>query len=217
MQGESRNTDPVIAVPTPDQTAEIARLREHIAAAEGKLALAMASVADRMQGWEPSMRDQLQHWKNPWVESSPSHVHSTQGTTLSRLEDGSFLASGKNPASDIYELQIPLEPGSWSGILLECFTDPSLPNQSLGRYPNGNFVLTRVEAELRAPSLADPIKANFQRVAADYSQAGWDIQATLGKIPGKGWAVDGPTRRETRRAMFLNNKWSKSRSRPCSW
>jgi hypothetical protein len=118
-----------------------------------------------------------------------------------------LLVSGENPTFDVYEIQAPLAPGPLTGILLECFTDPSLPQQSLGRYPNGNFVLTRIEAIVTPPANASAnppgITAKITEAKADYSQKDWDISNTIQGNTGRGWAVDGPTRKETCRAMFL--------------
>jgi hypothetical protein len=118
-----------------------------------------------------------------------------------------LLVSGENPTFDVYEIQAPLAAGPLTGILLECFTDPSLPQQSLGRYPNGNFVLTRIEAIVTPPANASAnspgITAKITEAKADYSQKDWDISNTVQGNTGRGWAVDGPTRKETCRAMFL--------------
>ena len=93
---------------------------------------------------------------------------------------------------------------SFSAILLECFPDPSLPNQSLGRFSNGNFVLSKIEAELSSPSLKVPLKISFNKAIADYSQKGWDIANVVSNDSSKGWAVDGPTRRDNTKAMFVS-------------
>jgi hypothetical protein len=60
-----------------------------------------------------------------------------------------------------------------------------------------------VEAVLSAPTLGKPVTLKFARAEADYSQNGWDIKNVLGGEAGKGWAVDGPTKKENRKAMFL--------------
>jgi hypothetical protein len=96
-------------------------------------------------------------------------------------------------------------------LLLDTLPDPSLPNQSLGRYPNGNFVLTDVDAEISAPGLAKPAEAMFTRAEATYEQKGYTVSGIVQDKPkrGKGaknkvgWAVDGPTRRDATKAMFV--------------
>src|SRR6185369_10958752 len=137
-----------------------------------------------------------------WNLLEPTRVASANGVTFAKQIDGSYLATGNNPQFDTYTITAPLPAGTFSAVLLECFPDPSLPNRSLGRYPNGNFVLTKVEAALTVPGDSKDIAVKFVRAEADYSQAGWHIDNVLGGDKGKGWAVDGPTKRDPRRALF---------------
>jgi mono/diheme cytochrome c family protein len=203
LQGESRNTDPVVNVPLAEQETAIATLEKDLAAAQAKAAEARKDLPKLITAWEPELRKQFLTQKPAWNGLSPASVKSTGGATLTRLDDGSYLASGTNPANDTYEIVAPLPAGPFSGLLLECFVDASLPVQSLGRNGNGNFVLTKVEATINAPNLKKPLTANFTKAVADYSQPDWDISYALGKTGGKGWAVDGPTKKENRKAMFL--------------
>jgi len=205
LQGESRNTEPVLAVPSADQLRQAETYEQQIRDAESELRGVEATLPELVAAWEPVFREQLASQKNPWNTFRPTAVSATSGATLTPQSDGSYLAGGANPTHDIYEIKAPLSPGLFSGLLLECFPDPSLPQQSVGRYPNGNFVLTRVEAEIHAPELASPIVARFTHAEANYSQKGWDIQATVQGNPSTGWAVDGPTRKEICRAMFLTD------------
>jgi Protein of unknown function (DUF1553)/Protein of unknown function (DUF1549) len=204
LQGESRNTDPTITVPTPEQETQLASLKEAVSNSENELQALVGTLPRLVAEWEPGFREQLKSTVKSWTVLEPESVASPNGTVLTRQTDGSYLASGPNPANDVYEIQAPLAAGTWSGLLLECFIDPSLPHGSLGRFPNGNFVLSRVEAQITAPSLPAPLVAKFTRAVADYSQSGWDIQNTIAQDSKKGWAVDGPTRIENRQAMFLN-------------
>lgn len=203
LQGDGKNTEPVIAVTPRSQQDEIARVTEELAAAKIRVADAEKQVTSLVAAWEPGFREQLKKNQSPWTLLDPSEVKSSGGAKFTKQPDGTYLASGPNASHDIYEITAAIQPGQFTGLLLECLPDESLPNKSLGRYPNGNFVLTRVEAEITAPSLKEPHKAKIAKVAADYSQQDWDIQHILGGNPSKGWAVDGPTKREPRRAMFI--------------
>ncbi len=204
LQGESRNTEPTIPVATSEQQKELMAFEQEIQNAEFGLSKQLEILPQLLSQWEPEFKKQIDASGAAWSILEPSQVISRSGASLTRQSDGSFLAGGENPGNDIYTIQSPLRPGLWSGFLLECFPDPSLPMQSLGRYPNGNFVLTRVEAEIAAPTLPTPNVVKFTYVEADYSQQGWDIQNTIGNDISKGWAVDGPTRKEICRAMFLS-------------
>ncbi len=203
LQGETRNTEPVQPVPTAAHTARLAELAGQLTQAEEEAARLAGQLPDLVRKWEPGFRKQLSDNPAAWVQLQPKSVKSLGGATLTRQPDATWLASGENPAHDTYEVSGPLMPGPFSGLLLETFPDPSLPMQSVGRFPNGNYVLSRVEAEITAPRLAEPVRVKFHKVAADYSQSGWEIGLVLSGDRSKGWAVDGPTRREPRKAMFL--------------
>ncbi len=203
LQGESRNTDPVVNVPLDGESAELAKLEQALADATAKAAEAKKELPKLIAAWEPKFKQQLAEQKPAWNGLSPTSVKSLGGATFTKKDDGSYLAGGTNPANDTYEIVAPIAAGAFTGLLLECFTDPSLPEQSLGRYPNGNFVLTKVEATIAAPGVKQPLTANFTKAVADYSQKDWDIKFVVDKNPAKGWAVDGPTKKENRKAMFL--------------
>eukprot|EP00456_Euglypha_rotunda_P042306 TRINITY_DN32_c1_g4_i1.p1 TRINITY_DN32_c1_g4~~TRINITY_DN32_c1_g4_i1.p1 ORF type:complete len:1053 (+),score=274.99 TRINITY_DN32_c1_g4_i1:413-3571(+) len=204
LQGDSKNTDPLISVPTEEQLSDLKRLEGQIERAE-KQALEIGRLVPAfIAAWEPDFKAKLAAGIGTvWQTLQPKQVTSEGGATLSRQNDGSYLAGGTNPQNDVYTIATEVSPGQFSGLLLECLPDPSLPMQSLGRYPNGNFVLSAIEAEISSPDLTSPLKARFSRAEATYSQAGWEIGLLLDDNPANGWAVDGPTRRDQTNAMFL--------------
>lgn len=204
LQGDSKNTDPLIVVPTDEQQAEIARLDEEIARAEKRVAESAKLLPQLIAAWEPGFKSRIaESGTTVWQQLAVKTVKSAGGAKMTRQPDGSYLVAGKNPQNDVYTVTAPVDAGSFSGLLLECFADPSLPNQSLGRFSNGNFVLSSIEAEISAPGLKEPLTAKFNRAEATYSQKGWEIGLVLDGAPSNGWAVDGPTRRDQTNAMFL--------------
>lgn len=206
LQGETRNTEPTISVPDPDSQAKVAAIEADILAAAKATAELLAKRPELRAAWEADVRKRLTSDAAEWKALVPKTAKATGRATLTVQPDGSYLAGGANPANVTYELVSPLAEEKFGGLLLEALTDPSLPAQSLGRAPNGNFVLTRVEAVLSAPTLDTVLPLTFTRAEADYSQNGWDIKNVLGGEGGKGWAVDGPTKKENRKAMFLLEK-----------
>jgi len=203
LQGETKNTDPLIAVPTDEQEAELTRLDGEIAVAEKRVADAIQLLPQFIAAWEPGFKAKLSEEGVVWKTLQPKDVTATGETKLTRQPDGSYLASGTNPPHDVYTITGPIAAGTFSGLLLECLPDPSLPQQSLGRFSNGNFVLSSVEAEITATDLPAPLHAKFNRAEAAYSQKGWEIELVLDGAANNGWAVDGPTRRDQTNAMFL--------------
>ena len=209
LDAEGSNSRPVQKIPTADHAKRLAELQKVISDAESKLTEQKSTSGDRQQAWEVYFAKQLSENAQTWSLLSPQEVKSLGGATLTEQSDHSWLASGKNPANDEYQIKAKVSSGTVSGILLEAFPDASLPNQSLGRYSNGNFVLSDVDFELTAPSLEKPIQAEIAKAVSDYDQPGWPVSAIVDGKPkrkgknGKGWAVDGPTKRENRKAMFL--------------
>ena len=205
------NSHPVLALPTPEQEAQIAKFEKSMKEAEAQVASANKELAAAQAAWEPKFRTEMQRGMNPWTPLQPKEVRSDGGATLTRQADGSYLASGITPPFDQYLTVAPIAEGSFSGLLLEVFPDASLPNQSLGRNSNGNFVLTDVIAEINAPGLAKPLRATFTRAEADYNQQGYGVglivqdkpQRGKGGKKSQGWAIDGPTKRDARKAMFI--------------
>lgn len=209
LEVEGGNTRPVQKIPSTEHELRLEQLQQAIPAAEAKLASLMTTSEARQALWELEFAKQLDSNPEIWRRFVPAEVKSLGGATLTKQPDDSWLASGTNPANDEYQIIGPIAAGTMTGLLLEAFPDPSLPNMSLGRYPNGNFVLTDVDAVITAPTLATPINAEINRAVSDYDQPGWPVQAIVdGKSTrqgrnSKGWAVDGPTKRENRKAMFL--------------
>ena len=214
--GRSRrggNSHPTLALPSPEQDAQIAKLEKSMKDAEAQVATATKELAAAQAAWEPKFRAEMQRGMNPWTMVEPKEVRSDGGTTFKRQADGSWLAGGINPPHDIYTVIAPIAAGTFSGLLLDALPDPSLPNQSLGRYANGNFVLTDVDAQITAPGLAKPLDAVFTRAEADYNQKGYEVKLIVEDKPKrgkgaknkKGWAIDGDdtTKRVARKAMFV--------------
>ena len=81
-----------------------------------------------------------------WHDVELVSAASAEGATLTRLVDGSILASGANPATDTYTLVLDSKLPRVSTIQIEALTYPTLGGTGPGRTPHGNFVLTEVAA-----------------------------------------------------------------------
>jgi Protein of unknown function (DUF1553)/Protein of unknown function (DUF1549)/Planctomycete cytochrome C len=212
IQGESNrsggNSIPIMNVTTPEQEAKIQTMQAEIAALKTSVTEKRKTLPSLLADWEKTASPQLQEQKSSWELLAPTQVVSKlkgKGAKLTRQPDGSYLASGPNPAKDTYVFDAPMPASGVSGLLLECFPDASLPAGSLGRNGNGNFVLSDFEFFIQKPG-GKQEKQTFSKVEADYSQKGYEIAHLLKKAGGKGWAVDGPVKKENRRAMFLLEK-----------
>ena len=207
------NTPPLLRVSDEVAKAKIAELDAAIAKAEASLKTAKDELPKALARWEAEQRQQLQakgesanHWKSLEDES----VKSAGGARFTRQTDGSWLPSGKNPGNDVYVITAPLTEGKLGGILLEVLPDKSLPNASLSRGSNGNFVLTGVEVKVSSPGKEATI-IPLAKAEADYNQKDYTVdsilknQANLDKKGVVGWATSSiePKMRVPRKAMFL--------------
>lgn len=209
------NSRPVLQLPTPEQEVQMTKLEAAVTSAQQHVADAAKQLPQLEKEWEVKFRDELQDHKPAWQQLA-AEAKSEGGATLTRLEDGTWLASGKNPANDTYTITAPIAAGDFSALLIETFPDPSLPGQSLGRNGNGNYVLTSVEAEISAPSLPEQLVADFTRAEADYEQKGYEVKLIVDENSPKrgkrdkakkGWAIDGndPAKKVPRKAMFVTS------------
>jgi hypothetical protein len=196
------NTEPTISVSTPEQDAELAQLDDQVRDADDRVKTLTDRLPELLAAWEPEFRKQLESKAEPWTALKPEGISSSGGAKFQRLADGSWLASGPNVANDVYSLSAPVPAGNLGGLLLECFPDKQLPVQSLGRYPNGNFVLTKLEAQVSTPGLKTPQPIKLRKPVADYSQKGWTIAMVNDGNKSNGWAIDGPTRKQPCKALF---------------
>ncbi len=205
------NTPPLLRVPSEAQAAELASLEAKVAAAEAARKSAESAMPAAFAAWDATTRAKLTAGSKSltaWQPLTGDSAKSLKGASLARQPDGSWLAGGRNAPNDTYEITATLEEGSFGGLLLEVFPDPSLPNQSLGRGSNGNFVLTSVELAFHQPGQDEaggsPIA--LTKASATYEQRGWPVASLVDpSAKSRGWAIDGnsPDKRIARRAMFL--------------
>ena len=211
LDNDGRNTKPVIGVPTAEQEKQLAALEGTRVAAEQQLVAAEKALPALQVEWEKGVLAKLQAEAKMWGPLVPSAVVSTGGATFTRQPDGTVLAAGTNADFDTYTITAPLGTGTLTGILLDALPDASLPAQSLGRAPNGNFVLTDINAAITSPQRPAPLPVQFTRAEADYEQKGFGVglilkdkaQRAKGAKNPQGWAVDGPTKKEPRKALFV--------------
>jgi hypothetical protein len=204
------NSNPVIVLPASGQEQRQGELAAAVKEAEAAVTTAEKELPSLQAKWEPEFKLQARKQSEAWRPLAQEQVKSEGGATLTRMEDGTWLAGGKNPDHEVYVITAPLPEGTFTGVQIHALPDPSLPAQSLGRYPNGNYVLSDVDAEISAPGMKEPVVAQFTGADADYEQKGWEVDYIVKDKPKRGqgaknkqgWAVDGPTRKEPRTAVF---------------
>lgn len=218
------NPEPVLPLPNAEQERQLEVLEAAVKAANTRVAEAIRELPKAQLAWEDSMRKGMEKELDAWKPFAAVEASSVGGATLTQEPEGTWLVSGANPGNDTYELSGPVKSGALTGVLLDVLPDVTSPAKSLGRAPNGNFVLTGVEAEIDAPGLSEPLVAEFIRAEADYQQKTWEVakiiesQASAPAPKGKkrqkgektpnnkpGWAVDGnkPEMKVPRKAVFV--------------
>ncbi|MBC8325040.1 MAG: PSD1 domain-containing protein [Verrucomicrobia subdivision 3 bacterium] len=196
-----RGFTPNVKVPAASNKQLIAELT----AAEQKLMTLEKPIATAQHQWEKTIATQRQ--KPMWATHKPSKTTGGKGTSFTPMPDGSTLVGGKSPASETYTLRLHTKQTGLTAIRLECLTHPSLPHNGAGRAFNSNFVLGEFEAELVPPAKdGKPEQIKFKRAIADYSQNGYNIANTIDGKTNTGWAVDGPSKKENRTAIFIAEK-----------
>ena len=160
MDGNRKDSPPVVKLPTPEQEAELVAFDEQITELDAQTKAPIPEIDATQIAWENRMPR--------WTPLKPTSVSSKGGATLEVLEDNSILASGTNPEQEIYEVVAELPPGKWSAVRLEGLTHESFPRGGIGRSANSNTVLTDF-AVFIAPPEADSSKQSG-RIPSESSQ-----------------------------------------------
>ena len=187
--------------PNPDQLAEFQQAQRQYDAAHQPLLDALHAfekneLPGRQAAWEQSLRS-----AGPaWTVLEPVAVRSTGGVTFEKQSDGSWLASGANPAADTYEIDVQTPLKGITGFRLEVLPDASLPASGPGRVAHGNFVLSEFKVAAAARMNAAPpdpgalAPVALQNPSVDYFQGAgkpgeFSIDATLDGKTTTGWAI----------------------------
>jgi tetratricopeptide (TPR) repeat protein len=142
----------------------------------------------------------LQKIQSKWTPLQPLSAKSDGGATLTVQRDGSVLASGARPKTDVYRITTALPNGKYTALRVEALPDESLPSHGPGRAFNGNFVLSELVVTVTRPG-GQPQRIRFRAAAASFEQKSfgegnpygrWTAAAAIdGDAHGKpwGWAV----------------------------
>ncbi len=143
----------------------------------------------RLGRWEVDREVQIAAY--PWLALEFDSATSQGGATLSRQEDGSYLASGKSPDHDTYVLTATLPRGGITAIRLEALADPTMEKGGPGRASNGNFALTDFSVQV-APALEASSRSpvTLRNARATYEQPGLPVRAAIDQDGTSAWAVD---------------------------
>ena len=133
-------------------------------------------------------------WKTnvEWDVLEPTLLHSKAGTTFKRLDDGSYLAEGKNGESDVYTFNAVSKASGLRSLRVEALSHSSLPKGGPGRAENGNIGLSRIRvfASPLKGGTTNEIRLIHPRSTFEQNNSHLSIASALDDNPRSGWAVD---------------------------
>ena len=176
MDGNRKDSPPVVKLPTPEQKAQLANFDAQIADLDGQSKGPLPHIDTAQIAWENSIPR--------WTYIKPSVVLSQGGATLEIQEDNSVLASGTNPDNEVYEIIAELPSGNWSALRLEGIPDASLPASGIGRSDNSNVILTGFSVDVVPVSKAAEV-LNAAKEAAEKAAEAAEVSeaAEEGGVP----------------------------------
>ncbi|MEC9009690.1 MAG: PSD1 and planctomycete cytochrome C domain-containing protein [Planctomycetota bacterium] len=188
---DANSSGPKIAVPSPEQASEQARLTSAITAAEKPLAAHDKTFAAGMPAWEKRLAALD---AGSFTTLKPVKWTTAKGAVLTRLDDNSLIVDFSVPANDTYTVTLETPLDSITAVRVETLTHSSLPSKGPGRASNGNFILSEVTlAAAPIDGDAKPSPVKIASAVADHSQEGYPVAATIDGKPDTGWAINTKT------------------------
>ncbi len=179
IQDVAVGAQPETKFPTPEQ-AERARALDAEAAA---LARTLETPTPELNAAQTAWEKAPGSGAIDWTILKATEAVSTGGATLTIRDDGSIVASGKNPDRDTYSITFKNLRANLSALRLEVLPDTSFPSRGPGRALNGNFVLNEIEARTSAGPVA------WSNASATHSQAGYPVASSADGKLETGWAI----------------------------
>ncbi|MEM7313103.1 MAG: PSD1 and planctomycete cytochrome C domain-containing protein [Planctomycetota bacterium] len=198
-EGRKGYADPYLRVAVRCRQGEYESLKDSAANLDRQLK--QFTVSDEsLNEWAEEAAAILAAEEYPWETVNPTRLTSNESLDFERQEDGSFLVAEKTRLPT-YTVEIkPTSTTLITGIQLEALTHPVFNGRlSTG---NGNIVLTEFSV---AQQLADSANINPIKIAAayaDYAQNRYPVSDSIDGRKNTGWAVDGNTRKQDRRAVY---------------
>ena len=127
--------------------------------------------------------------KADWKPLALETFVSSGGSILTKQPDGSVLASGPMPETEIYVVTAPSPLREISALRLDLLPDDSLPFKGPGRAGNGNLHVSEFSAQLFRSGAAAPENIPFSRATADYDQVSYGAAGMLNPDPKVSWAI----------------------------
>ncbi len=126
-----------------------------------------------------------------WELLEARELKSKAGATFQKLDDGSYLAVGKNGDSDVYTFTAQTQSRELRALRLEALAHASMAKGGPGRADNGNIGLSRIRAFASLDGGAtNEVKLVRPRATFEQNSNSLSIASALDDNPKTGWAVD---------------------------
>lgn len=167
---------------------------------------------------EPAFEAWLEDWilqtgagHESWTPIRATKLRSLAGTKLTQLDDASILASGENPVREYYRVVAEVPAQTITALRIEVLPDLSHTKGRLSRNKTGEFVLTELKLQRRAPGDARVQDVELSRAMADLEVEAGDEK--YGKVSGilfddsrNGWTVSAERSNEPHEAIVLTGE-----------
>lgn len=157
---DRNDEEPKMPLPTPEETAKMAKLNDEIAKLETELkAPTSPELESEEVAWEKEVAKPID-----WQPLKSTEIKAASQATFDTLPDGSLLVRGEMPEKDSYTIKVETDLHGITAFRLEALPDDSLPAHGPGRADNGNAALTNFRVALLPTDSKSP-RGRFVRVS----------------------------------------------------
>ena len=156
---DKKDEQPVHSFFTAEQKAQRAEWEIELAALDAKFKTPPAAVISAAEKWAREFPSKLD-WRLP----QPSAVKTKSGAPIETQPDGTITVPVNEAKQDTYTIELPLAAAEKiSALRIESLPSDKLPGKGAG-HAGGNFVLTRVRANVVPPATVKGPVARFVRI-----------------------------------------------------
>jgi hypothetical protein len=128
-----------------------------------------------------------------WETADVKEMKTLENATLTKLPDGSILATGTNATWDTYTFVADTTLEKLTAVRIEALTHPSMIKGGPGRAGNGNFALSdfRVSMTPLEQPNAKAVELKLVNPRATHEQKGLPVAAAIDNDNKSAWSIDG--------------------------
>ena len=143
LQGDSRNTEPLIRLAPADQVKQQELLTKEMQAAEAKVKEAQKQAVAAQATWEKERATTPANAE--WKVVKPETMKSAQGTELKLENDAVFASAPRSLPQILTPSPLRTVTPSHNSGASEMLPDDRLPSKGPGRHPNGNPIISELK------------------------------------------------------------------------